>query len=323
MGITKNKQSEETIIRMVENAFPGREMLSCKELTEGMCNVAYLITFKDESKSILKIAAQDDHGYLTNEVNMMDAEVKAMELARGKIPAKVAEVELFDKKKSLCSGNYFFMEFIEGENYFAIQDTYTEEEKEEISFQLGQNVKQMVSIKGTEFGQLGDEVNHFKTQYELVRHMLSNVIKDADKKSVQYFTSGEEILHMLQQDKEIFAEVEQPSLIHYDLWEGNVFVKDKKVVGIIDWERALLGDPLMEERFRRHTRNDAFLRGYGQEVFTEAQMRRIYWYDILLYLTMMTEGQYREYEDDWQYRWVAPLYEASLKELRRRSGGYR
>ena len=45
-------------------------------------------------------------------------------------------------------------------------------------------------------------------------------------------------------------------------------------------------------------------------------MQRIYWYDILLYLTMMTEGQYREYEDDGQYKWVAPLYEASLKKLK-------
>ena len=316
MGVTKNKQSEENIKKMVANAFPNKEMLSCKELTEGMCNVAYLILFADGTKSILKIAAADNHGYMTNEVNMMDAEVRAMELARGKMSAKVAGIELFDKERKLCSGNYFFMEFIEGENYFFTQDTYTEEEKEDISFQIGQNVKQMVSIIGEDFRQLGDEDNHFATQYELMRHMLANVINDADKKAVEYFIRGDELLHMLEKDKEIFAEVTKPSLVHYDLWEGNVFIKDKRVVGIIDWERALFGDPLMEDRFRRHTRNDAFLRGYGQEKFTDSEMRRIYWYDILLYLTMMTEGQYREYEDDGQYRWVAPLYEASLKELK-------
>ncbi len=315
MGVTKNTQTEENIKRMAAHAFPDREMLYCKELTEGMCNVAYLIGFSDGRKSILKIAAADNRGYMTNEINMMDAEVKAMELVRGKIAAKVAGIELFDKERRLCSGNYFFMEFIEGENYFFMMDSFTEGEKEEISYQIGQNVRQIAVIEGEAFKQLGDEVNSFGTQYELMRHMLSNVIGDADRKSVEYFISGDKLLRMLERDKEIFAEVTKPSLVHYDLWEGNVFVKDRKVVGLIDWERALFGDPLMEDRFRRHTRNDAFLRGYGKDKLSESEMQRIYWYDILLYLTMMTEGQYREYEDDGQYKWVAPLYEASLKKL--------
>ena len=315
MAITKNKQSKENIERMVASAFPGKELLSYVELTEGMCNVAYLITFSDGTKSILKIAAESVTGYLTNEVNMMDAEVKAMELVRDKIPAKVAKIEKFDNTRSLCSGTYFFMEYIEGENYFSVQDTYTEQEKDQISYRLGRIVKDMVSITSDKFGQLGDENHRFSTQYRLLKHMLSNVIGDADKKNVKYFISGKELLAMLEADKDIFGEVTKPSLIHYDLWEGNIFVKDKQVVGVIDWERALWGDPLMEDRFRRHTRTASFLKGYGQEEFTQSQMRRIYWYDILLYLTMMTEGQYREYEDDWQYRWIAPLFQESLKEL--------
>lgn len=48
---------------------------------------------------------------------------------------------------------------------------------------------------------------------------------------------------------------------------------------------------------------------------SETEMRRIYWYDVLLYLTMMTEGAYREYEDDGQYQWAKPLFEASWREL--------
>ena len=40
MGITKNKQSKENITEMVERAYPGLTMADCKELTEGLCNVA-------------------------------------------------------------------------------------------------------------------------------------------------------------------------------------------------------------------------------------------------------------------------------------------
>ncbi|MBQ2935607.1 MAG: hypothetical protein IJD96_05140 [Lachnospiraceae bacterium] len=46
------------------------------------------------------------------------------------------------------------------------------------------------------------------------------------------------------------------------------------------------------------------------------EMRRIYWYDILLYLTMMTEVTYREYEDDGQYQWSKSLFEEVWSLLR-------
>ena len=40
MSITKNHQSPETLRRMCAAAFPGREVKSITELTEGMCNAA-------------------------------------------------------------------------------------------------------------------------------------------------------------------------------------------------------------------------------------------------------------------------------------------
>ena len=71
------------------------------------------------------------------------------------------------------------------------------------------------------------------------------------------------------------------------------------------------GEPFMDDRFRYHNRNQAFLRGFGQTEFSEAEKRRLRWYDILLYLTMMIEVFYREYEDDGQYRWACGM----LKEV--------
>lgn len=267
---------------MVSNAYPDKDIISCTELTEGLCNVAYLITFQDGDKKILKIAAADHYGYMSNEINMMTAEVTAMNLLQNKLSTNVAKVDFHDNSKTVCSGEYFFMEYLEGGNFF---------------------------------GLLGDTEHRFHSLYELIHYMLSNVIHDADRKAVEYFIRGNELLTLLERDKNIFDQITTPHLVHYDLWEGNIFVKDMQVSGLIDWERALWGDPLMEDRFRRHTRNTAFLQGFGLETLTDAQERRGHWYDILLYLTMMTEGSYREYEDDSQYKWVAPLFQASLAEL--------
>ena len=45
MAITKNRQSEETISSMAKMAFPDKQIAEIRELTEGMCNVTYDITF--------------------------------------------------------------------------------------------------------------------------------------------------------------------------------------------------------------------------------------------------------------------------------------
>lgn len=39
------------------------------------------------------------------------------------------------------------------------------------------------------------------------------------------------------------------------------------VCGIIDWERALWGEPFMDDRFRIHNRGKHFLEGFGQTSF--------------------------------------------------------
>ncbi|MBQ8821961.1 MAG: NUDIX domain-containing protein [Lachnospiraceae bacterium] len=315
MGITKNKQSLQTIQKMVERAYTGLTMDGCIELTEGLCNVAYVVRLSNGEEKILKISAADSSGYMSNEINMMDAEVAAMKLTNGVISTKVPQVDYYDATREICSGSYFFMEKLEGENFFKNIGAYSEEEKATVNFQVGSLVKQIAEIKGQQFGLLGDVEHQFDTQYGLFRYMLCNAIGDAERRNVFFFLNGEKLLEMLEKDRGIFAEVETPSLVHYDLWEGNVFVKGTQVIGFIDWERALWGDVLMEDRFRRHTRNEGFLKGFGIEKLSEKQMRRILWYDILLYLIMMAEGEYRGYEDDGQYRWVAPLFRASLEEL--------
>ena len=69
-----------------------------------------------------------------------------------------------------------------------------------------------------------------------------------------------------------------------------------------------MGEPFLDDRFRMHNRNQAFLQGFGKEVLTPVERRRIAWYDLLLYATMITEVAYRVDESDVQERWVRPLF---------------
>ena len=62
MAVTKNRQTNGTVLRMAKAAFPDKRVSDIKELDDGFCNVTYDISFDDGSESILKIAAAGRNG---------------------------------------------------------------------------------------------------------------------------------------------------------------------------------------------------------------------------------------------------------------------
>lgn len=311
MVITKNKQTEKTIQLMAKAAFPDSEVTSIKELTEGMCNVTYQVGLGNGRESILKIAAKGEAGRISNEVNLMEAEVRAMELVKKSGLVKVADIYYYDCSKTICDSDYFFMEKLEGDNLFLTKENLSRKEIAQINYEIGQIARKLTDIKNQQFGFLGDK-QRYNSLYDFVHRMLSNLIEDATKAEIVLGINTDKLLEKLAHDKSYFDEVTKPTLVHWDMWEGNIFVKEGHVAGIIDWERAMWGEPYMDDRFRRHTRGADFLRGYGQIEFSSSEITRIIWYDILLYLTMMIEVTYRKYDDDGQYRWAKKMLEQCL-----------
>lgn len=246
MGITKNQQTEENIRVMSKAAFPEKEVTKVLELTEGCCNAAYKVWFSDGSISILKIAAAEGQGLMSNEVGMMDAEVRAMRLLESNKQVKVPQVQFYDKSKKLCSGDYFFMKCLEGDNFFLVQDTFDDSEKAVFYKEVGNWIRAISDVKNQYFGQLGDENQQYNRLFELVYRMISNALRDGERKNVEIGVPTAEILERLSQDAHLFDEVKEPVLVHYDLWDGNFFTKDKHLSGFIDWEllvrRASLSD---------------------------------------------------------------------------------
>lgn len=195
------------------------------------------------------------------------------------------------------------MEKLEGDNFILVRERLTPKEVSQINCETGQIARELTNIKNEQFGFLGNR-ERFDSLYDFVHKMLRNLIEDASKKGIALGINETILLDNLAHDKSCFDEVKQPTLVHWDMWEGNIFVKKGHVTGVIDWERALWGEAYMDDRFRRHTRGEDFLRGYGQTEFSPSEMKRIIWYDIILYLTMMIEVTYRNYDDKGKYHWA-------------------
>lgn len=301
--ITKNKQSDITINKMVQKAFPDKTVTDIRELTEGMCNVTYNITFSDGNECILKITAKDRTGNTSNEINLMEAEVKAMQLVKEHCSFKVADVLAYDRSRSVCDGDYFFMEKLPGTNYSFIKEDLPEGINRKIAREIGKISRQLCSITNPTFGFLGDDKRYGHLS-DFVHTMLTNLISDGKKKNVDWGYNIDLLTERFEKERHIFDEVPFATLVHWDMWEGNVFIEDDHVTGIIDWERAMWGEALMDDRFRKHNRNEDFLEGFGKQEFTAAESMRLRWYDIILYMTMMVEVFYRGFEDKGQYYWA-------------------
>ncbi len=317
ISLTKNIQSESTLKAMISAAFPTEKCIDFIELTEGYFNVAYFVKIENGAEYILKIAPSKDVPVMSYEENMMHAEVSAMLIAKEKIELLVASVVFFDDSCTICSSPYFFMEKLSGGSFFSQQDKLSEEEKQKIRFETGKLNKQINSIIGEKFGYIGLPKMQGENWYEVFSNMINQILTDAERLQIDLKISPEKVKSQLANSRAYFTEITTPCLVHWDLWDGNVFVEDGKVTGLIDWERSLWADPLMEVGFRTYENNRGFMAGYGKEKLSETEYIRALWYDIYFMLIASQECDYRQYETRDMYHWASGVLVEKFEELTR------
>ncbi len=311
MRISKNTQTTDSIKRITESAFPGLTAVKITEMTLGMCNALYKVELSDGRNTALKISSPGNVGKLTNERWLMQTEVAAMNLMNQSCPGvRVPRVLYYDNSRTICSGDYFFMEFADGtlmrDVYRDLDEAERKKRMSALHYELGEKVREICSIKGTRFGILSSDES-YKTMFDFIYAMTKNALDDCQRAGVDNGLDKTEVLRLLERDKSAFDEVTEPFLVHFDVWPNNVMIENDHIGAILDWERALFGDPLMEERFRIYSYNPDFYAGFGITSLTETQKRRRWWYDLELLATMTAEGTIRGYEDDSLYTWAKGL----------------
>lgn len=314
-SLSKNKQTKADISKMTEKVFAPLEMKSYQELTEGYFNAAYEVELSNGNKTILKIAPSKNVRVMTYEKNIMFSEVQAMRSV-GQNGGVVPEVYGYDDSCTLCNSPYFFMQKLNGKSLNTVKDTLSQEQVESIYAETGKIIRLVNAISCPCFGYPGQPEYQGEKWYPVFRKMLEAGIADAEQASVDLKISIDDLLCYLERDRAIFEEVVKPQLIHWDCWDGNIFVENGRVTGIIDWERCLWADPLLEVGFRTYNLNIPFMKGYGLETFSEKQRRRALWYDIYLMILVSLECEYRKYETLDMYHWSTSVLAKQFEKLK-------
>jgi len=315
---TKNKQLHDDIIKIVQRAFGSNflpEQISIAELTEGYYNVAYDITLPDR-EVILKIAPPSSAVIMSYEMNIMQAEVDGLRLVKQKSMVPVPEVLYYDSSKDICDASYFFMNKLHGESFYKLKcNDLSQKEQDKIMRKAGSLNKAMNEIKGEGFGYLNQPDSQRRDWKTVFLQMINSLLMDGEKVEIDLGVKYIELINLVTKGSFALEEITEPVFVHGDLWDGNIFIKDGKIEGLIDFERSMWADPLMEYYFRRHSYNSLFIEGYGEDLRKKHPIRALL-YDIYLYLVMVIETSYRNYPDDWQYQFATKQLYESVQELK-------
>ncbi len=284
------------------------------ELSDGWANSAYSIQLDDGRRVVLKARPPVTTQFMRSEVDTMRTEVNAMNQLAGIEGLPIPRIYRYDASFTLLPVEYYMMEHLEGTPYNHVKESMPETEREAVEHQLGVMNRLINQVRGKRFGfYSGTQHDSWKDAF---REMIFGVLEDGEDAEVTLTIPYSELKEQIELRLGVLDEVKEPQLVHWDLWDGNVFVKDGKVTGIIDFERALWGDPLMEVYFGRFNPSAAFRQGYGLWLTEPSQMARRTLYDLYLDLILHIECAYRKYENKEHVQWAYDNLVESLKRFR-------
>jgi aminoglycoside phosphotransferase (APT) family kinase protein len=318
-SISKIQLSAEIAQPIITSAFGAQHSLaSFQELKEGYFNAAALLELDDGMKCVLKAAPPEDVRVLRYEKNIMKAEVKALRLVGKHTDVPVAKILCYDTSRRLLESDFFIMEYLPGTGFHKLRHQLSTPQQAEIERSMGRLARQINTLTGTAFGYFAQPEAAGIPWRVCFGNMLRGLLLDGWEMGVNLPLPYEQLFQRLEASFDALDEVDTPRLVHWDLWEGNLLVdpQTRQVTGLLDFERALWGDPLMEYIFHNLEPDSNYIQGYGAALLASptARRRRLL-YNAYFYLVLIIECPFRKYETDDQENWARPRLEETLKAL--------
>jgi aminoglycoside phosphotransferase (APT) family kinase protein len=302
---TKNRKPREQIAQMAARAFGGTALASgedaVRELKDGWFNVVYDVRLADGREVILKIAPPPGAEVMTYERDLMRTEVEAMRRVAENPVIPVPRIHFHDAARDLCDADYFFMEKLRGDNLGHVKSSLSPETRARVETRIGEILRAINGFTGTYFGYPGHPDLRGGSWRAAFAKIVDSVLEDGGRKHAEY--DADRVRAAVLKHAPALDAVGEPRLVHWDAWDPNFFVLNGEVTGLVDFERALWADPLMEAQFRPLYGEGIpnVLRGYGRSPLGPDEEPRSQLYTLHLALVMYTECYYRSYDTDFVF----------------------
>ncbi|MFF1870614.1 phosphotransferase family protein [Kitasatospora herbaricolor] len=287
---------------------PGTEVTEVEELTGGTFNAAYRLTLGPSGRTaVLKISPPPATPLLTYEHGLMRTETEFYRLIATRTEVTVPEVIAADFDRRLVDGDYLLMSHLPGAGWDRARPGLSDADQARLRRDLGELTARLRAVRGTGFGY--PQHGLLPGWRAAFGRMLDDVLADAARYAVTLPVEPGQLLALVRERAWLLDAVTVPSLVHFDLWEGNVLLTEEAdrpaISGVIDGERAFWGDPLADlvspSLFGDIAADADFLAGYRSVVGADFEITaeaagRIDLYRIYLDLIMLVEATPRGYD---------------------------
>ena len=234
----------------------------------GKFNSTFFIEGDAAPDLVIRIAPPPDTGVLFYERNMMAQEPGLHRMLRERTRIPVPEIFAYDTSRSILQSDFLLMERLPGTS-LSEAHSLGPGGTSAVFRQVGECLAEAHALEADAYGYLGEHrpMAPQATWGEAFRIMWNRLVDDTA--GCGGYADGEARAMRLLFDRyaRLFEREVPASLLHMDIWHQNILVDDDgAVAGIVDWDRALWGDPEIEFAVLDYCGVSvrAFWEGYGR-----------------------------------------------------------
>ena len=223
----------------VASCFPGHTVQQATVLTGGSFGTVWRVGLDDGRDVVLKVGPDPAARVLRYEAGMLESEAEYLRLV-------VAAPEVPAARLLAQTPDYLFMSLVPGT---PLPDLPAGTDTRGVRFASGAAIARLHRINGDFFGYAGPRARA-STWPEAYRAMIEALLADAVDWSLALPVRPDEVRRAVEASTDVLATVTEPTLTHFDLWDGNVLaIADDgplRLGGLVDGERHLFGDPFID-----------------------------------------------------------------------------
>ncbi|MGC4746056.1 phosphotransferase family protein [Micromonospora sp. DT201] len=257
----------------------------------------------DDRRVVLKLAPPVGTPLLRYERGLCAAEARYFRLVAEHAP-QVPVPLVWDHGTDPAYGEWLVTALLPGRSLHELAVAGVAVDDGPARYDLGVALAALHRVTGDRFGYDGGRAGGSTWRIAFTA-MLDALLADATEWNVRLPVTPERLHALVGRHADVLDEVRRPALLHFDCWDGNVLAAPDsdgrlRLCGLVDGERFLYGDPLLDlvsPVLLRRIEDDPghpLLRGYQATaaeplVLDVSARRRLGLYRLHLYLLMTVE----------------------------------
>lgn len=275
----------------------GAGSIELRPIATGKHNSSYWVE-TGQGRMVLRLAPSDDTGFLFYERRMMRQEPALHALIRARTRIPLAEVVVYDFNRTQIDRDYMLLRALPGSPLSDFHGLPVAATNTALG-QVGHYLRQLHALTAPAclgvdaYGYLGEHhpIQPQPTWLAAFRAMWHALLDDVVACGAYSSEEALALRALFDAHQTAFQHQVESRLLHMDVWGQNILIDPVgNVTGLVDFDRALWGDPEIEFAVLDYCgiSEPAFWEGYGsrRDDSTHAQIRRLFYllYEIQKYM---------------------------------------